>query len=242
MKWFKFLLIICLIYIGSACSSNNSISANTTSQPKITPQSTIPPTFQINPSATPLKILSIYDVDLPIKNISRFEYVPCYVFSEKSFHAGDIFRLPKNESPFTVNAPIDGIIDTANFVNESVGWEINIKTPYYLNSKQVNVDIVHTSGLASGLHIGSSVEKGQQLAIMDHPYGDPHGGYIIDIAMRLDSHKQANPIYDNWTGTEYFSYFEYIKDNLAQLQKNTYSIMPICSGNPIPIQKRTPKP
>jgi hypothetical protein len=235
-----FLLIIALFTACTPAPAHTQ-TPTITPIPTSTPSPTPEPTAAIRPSATPMHVLTEGDVTLPIRDISQFEYVPCYVFSEDRFHAGDGINLPKNKAPFIVYSPSDGIIDAANFVNESVGWEINIRTPFYLDNKQVYIDIVHVSGLADDLKIGSKIEKGQQLAIMDRPCGDPRGGYLIDIALRLGSHKQANPIYDNWTGTEYLSFFSYVEDDLLLLDDESYSIAPTCLGVSIPSEKRKTK-
>jgi hypothetical protein len=137
-----------------------------------------------------------------------------------------------------VLAPIEGKIIESGLVNESVGYEITVETPYLYQGKRVYYDLVHSSGLVSGLKNGDWVNKSEPIAILDRHYG---GGELKDIFLDIgirNAPKGANPKLDNWHPYSYFSFLEFIKDDLQQLPTNTYSIAPTCSGNPISSENR----
>lgn len=146
---------------------------------------------------------------------------------------------------YQVYAPIDGTITAANFVNDSVGWEINVKTPYELDGQVAYYDLVHTSGLANDVKIGTFLRKGEQIAFMSRPYSHPRE-YILDFAIRRGAHKQANPNSSNWTGTEYVSVLQFVLDDLTGLSAGSFQLVPTCQltskNNVIPEAKRTPRP
>lgn len=236
-------------------------SPTTTAKPTETPAPTatltpVPITATNTPSPTPTPTntafpeLTIADVGLPIdpNTTGLFKYIPCYVFTVTRFHAGDGIKFPNSEKTYYIIAPIDGKIVSANFVNESVGYEINVETPYVINGKIVFYDLVHSSGLIENLRVGSVLKKGEPLAIMKNlygvPSGDPDRGFLLDFALRSGSHKQANASLDGWTGLEYLPFSKYIQDDLAELPSNSFRLMPICSGNPIQQNKpfSTPTP
>jgi hypothetical protein len=168
------------------------------------------------------------------------------MFTTTKFHAGDGVFYPKGaaDTHYTVYAPADGTIVVANYINESVGWEINVKTPYTVDGKPVVYDVVHSSGLVSGLTVGTFIHKGDKLAIKANEHLTPSvKEWLIDIGFR-NGHKQANASIDDWTGLGYFSYTKLILDDLAMLQESQYKIRSACAGNPIQQSKpyMTPTP
>ena len=197
------------------------------------------------PSPTP-RVLSPQDVDLPIKEVNGLDYLPCYVFTETQFHAGDILILPDPKAIYKVFAPIEGTIVTAQFLDDSIGWEIVVRTPFVLNGETVYYDILHSSGLADNLRVGASVRKGDQLAVITRPYRPMRGFSIIDFAIRRGSHKMAAPTHPSWTGTEYVSVLQYVQDDLNSLAAGSFRLSPTCvltsPNNTIPEAKRTPRP
>lgn len=231
----KRILIFAFLFFLSACTFASQPTP--TKSPTLKPEPTITPEPSLTPTTLPL--LTINDVGLPIKDLTFFEYRPCYVFTEDRFHAGDGIYLHKDDAPFIVYSPISGVIQDEYFIDDFIGWEINIKSDFLLDSQWVYVDIVHIGLLYGSLEIGSQIKKGEPLAVIDSPHGDPGGRYLIDIAIRKGSHKQANPNFDDWTGTEYLSFKDFIEDDLASLDQSTFTtIGEPCLGNPIPEEKR----
>jgi hypothetical protein len=90
----------------------------------------------VPPSPTP-RTLSVKDVDLPIKGVVGFEYKPCYVFTTDRFHAGDAIYMPDPAGSYKIYAPMEGTIVFAQLLDDSIGWEINVMTPFMLNGEAV---------------------------------------------------------------------------------------------------------
>ena len=171
--------------------------------------------------------------------------MPCYLFTSEVFHAGDAFYFPPGDSntEYAVIAPADGKVVHANYINDSVGYDITVKTSFLLDGKPVFYDVVHTSGLYPGLVEGQAVHKGDNLAVKRNEHLDPIGQWIVDIGFR-NGKEQANASVPEWTGLGYFSYTRLLLDDLASLESSEYSLWPICEGNPIEQTKpySTPTP
>ena len=220
-------------------------TATATNTPTPSPTRTRTP---VPPSPTP-RVLSPQDVGLPVKDV-YFEYIPCYVFTQDRFHAGDGIYPSVAQAPHRVYAPMDGTVISAQLIPSvpglgwEIGFEINVRTPFVLDGETVYYDMVHISGLADGVKVGTFVRKGEQIAVMTRPYGDPRGYiYLIDLAFRRGTHKMAAPSNPNWTGTEYFSVLTYVKDDLDALPVGSFKLLPTCiTNNIIPEAKRTPRP
>jgi len=138
-----------------------------------------------------------------------------------------------------VLAPIGGKIIEAGLVNERVGWEITISTDFSKDGQQVYVDLVHTNGLVQGLSVGQRISRGQPIAILTKTWdkNSPTPDLFLDIGIR-NGPKGANPQLSNWRPYSYFSFFEFINDDLQQLPPNTYWLRPVCDGNPISRENR----
>ena len=220
-----------------------TVTATATSTPQPTntptPLQTITRT-PIPPSPTP-RILSAKDVELPIKDLKGFEYKPCYVFTTSRFHAGDQIYMPDPGGSYKVYAPIDGTIVAARLVDDTIGWEINVMTPFILNGETVYYDLVHVNGLADNIRVNAFLRKGEEIAIKNRPNADPQRRSMVDFAIRRGPHKQANAAAPDWTGTEYVSVLTFLQDDLDALPIGTFQLAPICDGNPIPEAKRTPR-
>jgi hypothetical protein len=161
------------------------------------------------------------------------------------FHAGDCFYFPSGNSntKYHVVAPADGIIVHAYFINDSIGWEINVRTPFVVDEKTVYYDVVHTSGLVPGLKEGMYIHKGDKLAIKSKEYLDPANYWLVDIGFR-NGHKQTNASLEGWTGLGYFSFTRLLLDDFEGLDPKQYDLLPLCKGNPIKQNKpyATPTP
>ena len=210
-------------------------TATITQRPTITPLPTSTKTPK--PTNTPIPELTAADVGLPwnpdeIKG--RVRILPCYLFTSTMFHAGDAFYFPAGNTAtkYNVVAASDGIIEHARFINDAVGWDITVRTSYQLDGKSVYYDVVHTSGLTSGLREGMFVHRGENLAILTIEFVVFEGWWGVDIGFRNEK-EQANATLPEWTGLGYFSYTRLILDDLELVDRSQYSIMPRCPGNPI---------
>ena len=209
-----FSTILFIIIILTACTpvstpiSTSTTAPSSTPDPTNTPQPTvtITQTFTPEPRATSTKIPSITpfpellpeNVDLPIeKGITSFIYKHCYVFADDNndglldrFHAGDLlyfytdFSGIDNEIEYKVLAPIEGRIIYSNLINDKVGWEIRIETPYLFEGKKVFYDIVHADRAVVGLYEGEYVQKGQPILIVNSLRNNGRFEKVIDIAFR----------------------------------------------------------
>jgi hypothetical protein len=229
----------------------NTIAQTETHTPSPTLTYTLVPTETATktprPTQTPLPELTEGDVGL-IWNPSDINgpviITPCYMFTSDRFHAGDQVDFPSSQTAYSILAPTDGIIISAEKVNDSIGYEVNVQTPYILNGKTVYYDIVHSNGLVPGLHEGSEVRKGSPIVIKNGEMVAPQNKWLIDIAFRNSMNKQANASLDGWTGLGFLSYTRLIQDDLASLDSSQFYMRPTCAGNPInqssPYQTPTP--
>jgi hypothetical protein len=239
----KIITIISVIFLVSCAPIANNPTPTGTETLAPTPTFTIVPTVTStktpNPTKTPMPELTAADVGLPLNPAEfsgKFIWKPCYVFNQGYFHAGDMIYFPTGDknTNYNVIAPADGVIENAVYLGDSIGMEINVKTPFVLNGKTVFYDIVHDSRLAPGLHVGSIIHKGDVIAIRDITVkADPQGLWNLDIAFRNSTNKQANINDPIWTGQGFISYYRLVQDDLQKLDSSTYTLMPTCSGNPI---------
>jgi hypothetical protein len=250
MKKYIYLYMLITLWLPSCNAVSIPTPTNTpmpsnTSSPTYTSTPTITPTKTPQPTATLRPELTAEDVGLPWDTTQTNPILtPCYLWSDNYFHAGDgiIFSYYPDKTYFVL-APISGeIIEASNMTNfrpVGIGWEITIATEFSKKGKQVYVDFVHTSGLVPGLRVGQHVERSQPLLILDKHWGG-HSGELdlfLDIGIR-NGPKGANPQVDNWQPESYFSFLEFIYDDLEQLPPNTYSLLPTCAGNPISPENR----
>jgi len=141
-------------------------------------------------------------------------YLICHYFTNTMFHAGDgiVFDTHEGNTYYGL-APIEGKIIESVLVNQKVGYEITVETPYLYQGKRVYYDLVHSSGLVSGLSDGSWVNKGDPIVFINKSYGA--GGSIkelsLDIAIR-NGPKGANSQRSNWQPYSYFSFLQFLYD------------------------------
>lgn len=219
-----------------------------TRRPTITPLPT--DTRTPKPTNTPIPELTVADVGLPwnpdeVKG--RVRIMPCYLFTSTLFHAGDGFYFPPGnaEIKYNVVAPVGGKIIFAQLITEGIGWGIDVQTPYQLDGKVVYYHVVHSSGLAPGLKVGMSVNRGDVLAIKTKNNKlEYYNQWLIDIGFRTARNAHANASLPDWTGLNFFSYTRLILDDLALLDWKQYLLAPKCDGNPIQQNKpyATPTP
>jgi len=155
------------------------------------------------------------------------------------FHAGDVIVFDESEGQtYFAIAPIEGKIIQNELVSPLVGYEITIETPYVHQGKRVYCDLVHSSGLVRGTDVGDWVERGARIAVVDRHYG---GGELRDIYLDIgirNGPRGANPALDSWQPYSYFSFLEFVRDDLEQLPPASYQLAPTCSGNPISEENR----
>lgn len=171
--------------------------------------------------------------------VKQFTVKPCSFKNETRFHAGDAFfyiNLGYDEK-IPVLAPTDGHLNSASWVNQSVGYEINMETPFLYKDKIVYFDLVHLGELAQGVHSGMNVNQGQVLGYITNAVKAGGGIPMLDIAARNNERFQANPDYWNefgTDGTEYFPFLPFVEDDLKLMPAGTFIRSPQCLGNIYP--------
>jgi hypothetical protein len=208
-------------------------SPTPTTVPSLTPSNTPLPTDTPTPRPTPTPLLDLTpgDVGLPFDpSLVRPALTPCYLFTDQLFHAGDIIEFSATEGPtFFALAPIEGKIIQNELVTAEIGYEITVETPYVYQGGRVYYDMVHSSGLVPGLNVGDWIERGEEIVVMDRHLGGPGEHIFLDLGIR-NGPKGANPTLSNWQPYSYFSFLEFVQDDLQQLPPDSYQITPPCSG------------
>lgn len=182
------------------------------------------------PSLTPRHELTAADVILPIGlEVNSFVYKKCYVNTPTHFHAGDFiyYHLGYNTESYIVYAPMDGWIRFAVKINEKVGWEINVETPFYYDNNIVWYDIVHFDRLIPGIRIDSFVKQGEPIAIVETARDNGRLEVGIDIGIRIGP-KGANPQIIPFYPDSYLNVYLFLEDDLMD-RNVTYET---CEGNP----------
>jgi hypothetical protein len=240
MKLFRIIIFVCLILIMVACSPNIPIT------PTETPEPTNPPTIEITqtPTQTPLELSPEY-FSLPVvfegpySLGNKLRYSPCYHWDQNNydankitndnwyqyFHAGDMYILKTTNKAKVIVAlsPISGrIIKSEDF---GQGLIVSIKTDYYLEGKQVFVDIAHMDELFPGdekfprIDIGSQIKQGQPIGLSKTVWIWGRPEQALDIGLR-NGPEGANPMYSNFAPNSYIDPFPYLKDDLEKNSEN----------------------
>jgi hypothetical protein len=208
-------------------------TATPTETPEPTDTPTTTPTGTPIPTATPRRKLTAAEVGLPIgPEVESFVYKLCYVNTTTRFHAGDgvYYELGTSPAEYTVYAPIDGTVRETLRINDVVGWEIRVETPFVYEGQTVWYDLVHHDGPLPGITVGTYVERGEPIAKLFTARCAPgRCEKLVDYAIR-NGPRGPNPQVDPFYPDSYLNVFLFVEDDLAS-RSVTYET---CQGNPIP--------
>lgn len=163
------------------------------------------------------------------------------MFGIRYFHPGDGYVLPRlsNGACYTIPSPVAGVISGAGIITEDVGYYVHIKTPFSATTPdgktgQVTVYIVHHDGLVPSLLIGMYVNRGDPLVRLCSSHGSPVGDWFLDMGGFVGNHVQANETLPDFDDTVFLNMFDYLQDDLDSLPPDSFTMMPVMNGNPVP--------
>ena len=220
-----FLLLIVLSILTACTPTPAPISATRL----ILTQSATPP---LKPTETTVKKELIPEnVGLIIgREVDHFIYKRCYINTNTHFHAGDAiyYEIGNSDKEYIVYAPIDGQINFASRINDSVGWEIRVETDFFFEGEKVWYDLVHNDGLIQGMKIGDYVLKGEPIAVVHTARDAGRIEKLVDIAFR-NGPRGPNPQVDPFYPESYIDVFPFVADDLKLRDGVTFEK---CEGNP----------
>jgi hypothetical protein len=208
--------------LTNTIAPTSAVSFTSSPKPSITPM----------PTQTPRRELSPADVGLLIgPEVASFVYKKCYVWTDTHFHAGDIVYFEFGYSPneYTVYAPIDGTIEFADKISNTVGWEIRVETTFVYQGEAVWYDMVHNDGLVNGISVGSFVRKGEPIARLYTSHNNGRIEKLVDIGIR-NGPRGPNPAIESFYPESYINVFPFVEDDLVPRNVKYET----CEGDPIP--------